>query len=440
MPRKADLRVRVSKITSPSSLLHSRVIAGCAVTLLTVLMLCHLTLFQRIAHVSTLSCQQQPPLYPDAEALANLQHLKYHRLSLQSVLNARVTGASTQTAAFGSVQRGTGSLHSEQVLAVPLTLFVGILSRRSNSRQLAREGWLMKAASLPGWTAKFITQASSSSTDATMHEEQQKHGDILLTEDKSALHQAVFMMQYALVHFNVRFILKAEETSYVHVGNLLSVLHASCSDAACHHQGLYLGHEVRNSSLLVGPDEQLLQANQEYWKHTRLKSYMPYMSGAGYVLSADLAHAVLDSMHHARPDHWLLEFGNDDVSIGFWLMSLSVHRISHSGVLIAKDEHTNEGSGQKNSVSSSAKASIGPHTNKIDDWTQLDLRDFCKQTWLVMSPVRTASQVSCFHNRLHLCERLEKLHATALDIAVRHTKSSKLLLPHGKVFPSAYKS
>lgn len=435
MSRKPEHTARKSTNHSPFSLLHSRVIAGCAATLLTVLILCHVTLFQRIAHVSSLSCQQQPPQNPDADALANLQHLKYQRLSLQSVLNSRMTGAGTQIAAAESeTGRERGSLHSEQVLAASLTLFVGILSRSSDSRQLTRDGWLMKAASFPGWTARFITQASSSSG---VHEEQQEHGDLLLTEDKSALHQTVFMMQYALVHFNVRFILKTEETSYVHIGNLLAVLHASCSDAECHHQGLYLGHEVRNSSLLASQHEQMLQVNQEYWKHTRLKTYMPYMSGIGYVLSADLAHAVLDSMQHASPDHWLLEFGNDDVSIGFWLMSLSVHRINHSGVFIAMDEHTQKESGHESSVSSSGELNINIdlHTNKQPDCTHLGLLgDFCKQDWLVMSPVRAANQVSCFHNRLHLCERLGKVHAAAIDVAVRHIKPSKLLLTHGKVF------
>ncbi len=31
----------------------------------------------------------------------------------------------------------------------------------------------------------------------------------------------------------------------------------------------------------------------EYLNHTSLKTYMPYMMGGGYVLSADLAHVIL---------------------------------------------------------------------------------------------------------------------------------------------------
>lgn len=31
----------------------------------------------------------------------------------------------------------------------------------------------------------------------------------------------------------------------------------------------------------------------EYLEHTSLKTYMPYMMGGGYVLSADLAHVIL---------------------------------------------------------------------------------------------------------------------------------------------------
>jgi hypothetical protein len=38
----------------------------------------------------------------------------------------------------------------------------------------------------------------------------------------------------------------------------------------------------------------------EYLKHTSLKTYMPYMMGGGYVLSADLAHVILGINQQVR--------------------------------------------------------------------------------------------------------------------------------------------
>lgn len=38
----------------------------------------------------------------------------------------------------------------------------------------------------------------------------------------------------------------------------------------------------------------------EYLNHTSLKTYMPYMMGGGYVLSADLARVILGINHQVR--------------------------------------------------------------------------------------------------------------------------------------------
>ena len=403
------------------------------------LMLCHLTLLKRLTHSGPLSCKQQQ-LPVDPEALAALQHLKYQRLTLQSVLNTRLSLANSQPLVTAIAHGAASHYNATHVLAAPLTLFVGILSHNPASRQLAREGWLSKAASFPSWKAKFITYQISSGASMGVHEEQQQHDDLLLTEDKSSLHQTVFMMQYALVHFNVRFIMKIEDTSYIHVGNLLQLLQASCTDATCQNESLYVGHEVRNSPLLDGPGGQMSQASQEYWQHTRMKTYMPYMSGVGYIVSADLAHAVIDSTQRASSDHWLFESGSDDVSLGFWLMSLNVHRLNHKGIIINKPRRTDQQ--PENGKTPDKRRVSAPHSSSVIHPFLADhhhcsesqaLGDVCAQAWLLLSPVYTSSDVGCLQERLLQCERMEKLKSAALDIAVRRTRPIKPLLPHGKV-------
>ena len=419
---------------------HVRVFLVTGGLLLLFLILSHLTLLKRLTHSGSLSCKQQQ-LPVDPEALAALQHLKYQRLTLQSTLTTRLSSASSQQLATAAVHGVASYSNATHVLAAPLTLFLGILSHNPASRQLAREGWLSKAASFPSWKAKFVTYQISSNAALGVHEEQQQHDDLLLTEDKSSLHQTVFMMQYALVHFDVRFIMKLEDTSYIHVGNLLHLLQASCTDATCKNESLYVGHEIRNSTLLDSPGGQMSQASQEYWQHTRLRTYMPYMSGVGYVVSADLAHAVLDSTHRASSDHWLFESGNDDVSLGFWLMSLNVHRLNHKGIIINKASHANQQSDPR--IIPDNHKVPRPHSSSTTRQPFLAdqqhcsepqaLGDVCSQDWLVLSPVYTSDDVNCLQERLLQCERMEQLKSAALDIAVRRSRPRKPLLPHGKV-------
>ena len=444
MSRKATRRATTAQTQLPPTGLmmsssHVRVCLVAGGLLLLFLMLSHLTLLQRLTHTGSLSCKQQQ-LPVDPEALAALQHLKYQRLTLQSMLSTRLSSANSQQLATATAHGVANHSNATHVLAAPLTLFLGILAHSSASRQLAREGWLSKAARFPSWKAKFVTYHISSSAAMGLREEQQQHDDLLLTEDKSSLHQTVFMMQYALVHFDVRFIMKTEETSYVHVGNLLQLLQASCTDATCQNESLYVGQEIRNKTLFDSPGGQMSQASQEYWQHTRLKTYMPYMSGVGYIVSADLAHAVIDSTHRASSDDWLFESGNDDVSMGFWLMSLNVHRLNHKGIIIKKARRTDQRTGS-GVILDNHKVPT-PHSSSAIQTFMADqhrcseshtLGDVCSQDWLVLSPVHTSDDVNCLQDRLLQCERMEKLKSAALDVAVRRSRPRKPLLPHGKV-------
>jgi len=377
-----------------------------------------------------LVCQQRQPLNPDTDALVGLQHLRNQKLSLQSTLDRRVMLEQPQLAANTKDQEAVTQSDTVHALTAPLTLFIGILSNNPEGRWLARQGWLSKADATPGWTAKFVVYASNSTA---AEQEQGKHGDLLISGDPSPLHQTLFLMQYALVHYDVRFIMKAGDSSYIRVANLLQELQASCTNAACHNEGLYMGLEVKNSSVLVGPDGSMSRSSRDYWEHTHLKTHMPYMSGAGYILSGDLAHAVIDTARWSEGNDWLYE-GLDDVTIGFWLMSLDIRRVNHSGIIIDCQGSFLQPATQVNR--NFAERLLALTSVAQDAAAASKLRssiDVCQQDLLVLSPIERFEEVLFINERLQQCQKLSQLNGVALEVAIRHANPCKPLLPHGKV-------
>ncbi len=339
-----------------------------------------------------------------------------------------------ELAAGSSVEAKSTRRDTAHASTVPLALFVGILSHNSEDRVSVRQGWISKADYLPGWKAKFVVCASSLTA---AKQEQGQYGDLLLTKDGSSLHQTLFMMQYALVHFDVQFIMKTEDTSYLRVETLLQVLQASCTNPACQGEGLYIGHEIRNSSVLKGADDAMPQSSQQYLEHTHLKTHMPYMSGAGYILSSDLSHAVIDIASRSETHDWLFESGRDDMTIGFWLMSLDIRRVNHSGVIISKqDRGLHEPQGKFSQDLGKAQA-----LTSITRYAQTRLRtkslvDVCQQDMILLSPIQGGQAVAQVEESLQQCQRLDKLRNVAIDIEYRHVAPRRPLLPHGKVSPA----
>lgn len=425
---------RIHSLNMHRSMSHRQIHLFAAAAVLFVLLVCHLTLFRRVAQLGSLVCQQHSPAVLEMDALLDLQHLKNKKMSLQSDLARHLSLEHLQLAASDKKQDTVSQEHATHALTTPLTLFIGVLSRSPQRRQLSREGWISRASTSLGWTAKFVIQANNSA-----NQEQEQHGDLLLTGDQSSLHQTLFMMQYALVHFNVQFIMKAQDSSYINVANLLQVLQASCTSASCHNEGVYLGREVKNSSVIIASDGKMSQSGRDYWEHTHLRKYMPYMSGAGYVLSSDLVHVVIGIEQRTETNDWLFEFGKDDITIGFWLMSLDIRRINHTGVItsnqgccfhLAQDVATEHGDNSLALTSIMQHASVAARVRSVVD--------ICQQNWLVLSPVQQPEEVSYIDQSLQQCQRLEKLQDMAIEIAVRGAKSCQPWLPHGKVSPVSY--
>ncbi len=60
---------------------------------------------------------------------------------------------------------------------------------------------------------------------------------------------------------------------------------------------------------------------------------MPYMLGGGYVLSADLAQVILGINRQSKEQNLLKLMASEDVTIGFWLMSVELRRVDHPKML-----------------------------------------------------------------------------------------------------------
>ena len=402
--------------------------------LFSMLLLCHLTLFSRVTQLGSLVCRQRLPDAVEMQQLLSVQHLKSQRASLQSDLARRMNVEQLELKAGSSVEPKSIRRDAAHASTVPLALFIGILSHNSEDRMSVRQGWISKADYLPGWKAKFVVCASGLTA---AKQEQGQYGDLLLTKDRSSLHQTLFMMQYALVHFDVQFIMKTEGTSYLRVETLLQVLQASCTNPACHSEGLYIGHEIKNSSVLKRAGDVMPRSSQQYLEHTHLKTHMPYMSGAGYILSSDLGHAVIDIASRSESHDWLFESGRDDMTIGFWLMSLDIRRVNHSGLITSNQGfgfHEQQGKPSQDLDKNLALASITRHT-QMRSKTET-LVDVCQQNVLLLSPIQGGQAVAQLEQYLQQCQRLDKLRNVAIDIEYRHATPRRPLLPHGKVSPA----
>lgn len=116
-------------------------------------------------------------------------------------------------------------------------LFVGILSGRGyRHRRLAvREAWANKCQ-VPGVSVcRFML--SEDEVTPQVAKEVEQHGDIVLVREKtnykSILLKTFFVLEYAIKHYDVRFILKTDDDAYVHVEALVHQLRLLCISPDC---------------------------------------------------------------------------------------------------------------------------------------------------------------------------------------------------------------
>ncbi|CAL8463439.1 g2973 [Coccomyxa elongata] len=206
-------------------------------------------------------------------------------------------------------------------------LFVGILSGRGyRHRRLAvREAWANQCQ-VPGVSVcRFML--SEDEVTPQVSKEVEQHGDIVLVREKtnykSILLKTFFVLEYAIKHYDVRFILKTDDDAYVHVEALVHQLRLLCMSADCRNERLYMGRMCTESEVLLQPGHKW--NNIVFYNHTGLKTYPNYMMGGGYILSGDVAKMLLDMNSKMRLKFTPIE----DATLGFWLMSMDLRHVDH---------------------------------------------------------------------------------------------------------------
>ncbi|KDD74010.1 hypothetical protein H632_c1655p0, partial [Helicosporidium sp. ATCC 50920] len=211
----------------------------------------------------------------------------------------------------------------------PLFLFVGILSGRGyRHRRLAvREAWANRAQ-IPGVvTSKFVL--SEDERTPQVMKEVDNYGDVVFVHEKtnykSILYKTYFVrvLEYAVRHYDVKFVLKTDDDAFVNVPPMVAQLRAMCESPDCEHERLYMGRMARHSEVLLAAGHKW--NNAAFHDHTGLSVYPNYMMGGGYVLSGDAARVLVDVHSRMR----LVFTPIEDATLGFWLMAIDLRHVDH---------------------------------------------------------------------------------------------------------------
>ena len=82
-----------------------------------------------------------------------------------------------------------------------------------------------------------LNEAPSHRNSVQVSKEVEEHGDIVLVREKtnykSILLKTFFVLEYAIKHYDVRYILKTDDDAYVHVEALVHQLKLLCISPDC---------------------------------------------------------------------------------------------------------------------------------------------------------------------------------------------------------------
>ncbi|KAL4419883.1 hypothetical protein ABPG75_006981 [Micractinium tetrahymenae] len=211
-------------------------------------------------------------------------------------------------------------------------LFIGILSGAGQEQRRAavREAW-SQAAQQPGQVvARFVL--SEWECSPAVEAEQAQHGDIIFiperTDYSSIGLKTYHILEQAVTAYRPAFVLKTDDDAFVNVPALLPALRKLCATPGCRGaERLYIGAELRNSSVVTEPGHRW--NNEAFVEHTGLTVYPSYMGGGGYVLSSDLASALVTVHTQVAP---LKHTTAEDVTLAMWLLPFAgVRRVDHPG-------------------------------------------------------------------------------------------------------------
>jgi hypothetical protein len=197
-----------------------------------------------------------------------------------------------------------------------ITLLIGVISdayKDAAFRSAARDTWVQSANKIAGVQVLFFFPVDSPELAA---EAAANHDMITSTSSHDRMPVGYQMLSTFARRFSARYIMRVNVRSYVTVSRLMEALDKACIRPGCDGQAIWAGKQMVGQHVV--PD------GGEYTRHTQLKTYLPYMRSEAYVLSHSLASAL--TLMHDRIG--LKVLGDEDVSIGLWLIPIPVTRIN----------------------------------------------------------------------------------------------------------------
>ena len=100
----------------------------------------------------------------------------------------------------------------------------------------------------------LIPPVPTSLSAAQVQKELDEYGDIVFVKEKtnykSILVKTYFVLEYAVLHYDVRYILKTDDDAYINVGALLHQLRLLCQTPDCRNERLYMGKMAKARMVL----------------------------------------------------------------------------------------------------------------------------------------------------------------------------------------------
>lgn len=194
------------------------------------------------------------------------------------------------------------------------TILIGVISDAEldvEFRTAARATWLATAKGMEHVQAVFFFPAP---TEALQQEADQCQDIAFGSNRHPAMPVAYQMLEHFVEKHDALHILRVDVRSYVSVPRLLAKLQQVCFASDCRGEDIWAGRQITNKEITH---------DRHYQEETGLSSYLPYMSSGAYVISMSLA-ASLSLMHN---EIGLKHIGDEDVSLGLWLIPMATRRI-----------------------------------------------------------------------------------------------------------------
>ena len=215
---------------------------------------------------------------------------------------------------------GTSSLRCHRVLRLAFTVMSSPDNNGSIKRALVRGSWplknIYKVPPLVEVTVLFVlgTKGLSKGQLHKLTAERSKFGDIVLLPNHHDTYNQLTekvrqTIQWADKNLQFDYLIKTDDDVVIRLDKMVDALRKiGCPER------LYWGHFMINITV----------DQTGKWKETNYNAcstYLPYVSGTGYVLGRQVVQLITKHSEHLR--HFLSE----DVSMGFWLAPYQMTRV-----------------------------------------------------------------------------------------------------------------